>query len=394
MNGEKIICISSVDWDPIWTRKQQVMSRLAPHNKILYIEAPVTLLSVLKDRSLWFKWHLWRKGARKKGDNLYLYSPPVVLPFGNVFPWVNRFNQRWLLFFIKRIVRQLGLEHALVWTYLPTSLLLAQGLGPKRLIYDCVDEHSEYQGFINKQAMLAMERDLLQHCDLVFVTAPGLYESKKQYNDRMYLLPNAADVGHFGKANLESTVVPPEIANLPHPVVGFIGVIHHWIDVDAIAYLAEKRPQWSVVLVGPLGAGMQVERLKALPNVLFVGRKDKEELPGYLKGFDLCLNPFRENELTRMVSPLKFYEYLASGKPVVSTKMPGVMEFSALIEIAETPEAFLQAAERALATENESKKKQRLEAAAKNSWESRVAFMVEKIRETGIKKEKPLLGSE
>ena len=202
---------------------------------------------------------------------------------------------------------------------------------------------------VYKRQMLAMERDLLQHCDLVFVTAPGLYESKKQYNDRMYLLPNAADVGHFGKANLESTVVPPEIANLPHPVVGFIGVIHHWIDVDAIAYLAEKRPQWSVVLVGPLGAGMQVERLKALPNVLFVGRKDKEELPGYLKGFDLCLNPFRENELTRMVSPLKFYEYLASGKPVVSTKMPGVMEFSALIEIAETPEAFLQAAERALA---------------------------------------------
>lgn len=377
--GENIICISSVDWDPIWTRKQQVMSRLPDSNRILYIEPPITLLSALKDRSLWFKWSLWLKGARKKTENIYLYSPPVVLPFGNKYRWVNRINQRWILLFIKKIVQKLGMENPIVWTYLPNSLPLARGLKPGMLIYDCVDEHSEYTGLINKEVVLEAERELLARCDLVFVTAAGLFESKKKNAREIYLLPNAADVGHFSLADREDTRVPEEIARLPKPVLGFVGVIHDWIDLDLLAYLAEKRPDWSVAMIGPVGAGVNVDKLKELPNVYFFGRKVKEELPGYIKAFDVCLNPFRKNELTERVSPLKFYEYLASGRPVVSVEMPGVMEFSGVIEIAAGYEEFLKGIERALAGDNDEKKKLRMEAAARNSWESRVQFMMEKI---------------
>lgn len=377
--GENIICISSVDWDPIWTRKQQVMSRLPVSNRILYIEPPITLLSALKDRTLWFKWGLWLKGARKKTENIYLYSPPVVLPFGNIYRWVNRINQRWLLLFVRKTAHKLGMHDPIVWTYLPNTRPLAGGLGPKMLVYDCVDEHSEYTGLINKEMMLEVERELLACCDLVFVTAPGLYESKKKYAREIYLLPNAADVGHFALADREDTPVPEEIARLPGPVLGFVGVLHDWIDTDLLAFLARRRPDWSLAIIGPVGAGINVDKLKELPNVHFFGRKTKEELPGYIKAFNVCLNPFRKNELTERVSPLKFYEYLASGRPVVSVEMPGVMEFSGIIEIASDYEGFLGAVERALAGESEEKKKLRMEAASRNSWESRVKFMSGKI---------------
>ncbi|MFZ5596403.1 MAG: glycosyltransferase [Bacillota bacterium] len=381
LEGYDIVCISSVDWDPIWTRKQQIMSRLPGSNRILYIEPPITLLSAFKDRSLWFKWGRWLKGARRKTENIYLYSPPVVLPFGNKYSWVNRLNQRWLLIFIRRIAHKLGMKKPLVWTYMPNSLLLARGLGPQCLIYDCVDEHSEYTGLINKRVMLEMERELIESCHLVFVTAPGLYEDKKPFAREIHLLPNAADVDHFARADLEETVVPDEISRLPRPLVGFVGVIHDWIDQDLIEFLARSRPDWSFAMIGPVGAGISVERLKALPNVYFFGRRDKEDLPGYIKAFDVCINPFKKNSLTERVSPLKFYEYLASGRPVVSVDMPGVREFSDVVEIAGDHRSFLEALERSLARESPARKKGRLESAARNSWESRVEFMSEKIME-------------
>ncbi len=379
--GRDVICIAPVDWDPIWNRAQQVMSRLPRSCRILYVEPPATLLSAFKDRSLWFKWWRWTGGARPITGNIYLYSPPVVLPFGNMYPRVNRLNQRWLLIFVRRIARRLGFKKPVVWTYLPGSLILARGLDPCLLIYDCVDEHSEFTGLISREAVLSMERDLLGGCDLVFTTSPGLYEAKRPHAGNVFLVPNAADIGHFALADREETPVPPDIAGLPRPLLGFVGVIHHWIDLDLIEYLARSRPDWTVAMIGPVGAGVGVDRLKALPNVHFLGRRDKEQLPGYLKAFDVCLNPFRINDLTDRVNPLKVYEYLASGRPVVSVDMPGVREFGEVVEIAGDYGGFLQAVERALESESPGRKKRRLKAARTHSWENRVEFMLEKVGE-------------
>lgn len=379
--GRDIICIGPVDWEPIWNRSQQLMSRLPRSNRILYVEPPATLLSALKDRSLWFKWRQWLKGARPKTENIYLYTPPVILPFGNMYPWVNRINQRRLLFFVGGAARGLGFKKPLVWTYLPNSLAVCKGLNPEAVIYDCVDEHSEFPGLIDKDAVLGMERELLAGSDLVFATAAGLYEAKKPYCRKIYLLPNAADVEHFAGAERQETVVPPEINRLPRPLLGFVGVIHDWIDLDLIEYIARSRPDWTVAMIGPVGAGISVNSLKELPNVYFAGRKDKEELPGCLKAFDVCLNPFKKNELTDRVSPLKLYEYLASGRPVVSVEMPGVEEFRDYIEIASDYGGFLEAVERALKSGSEDGKRRRMEIAAVNTWENRLAFMSEKINE-------------
>jgi len=381
LSGIDIVCIAPVDWEPIWNRSQQLMSRFPDTNRILYLEPPATLLSAIKDRGLWFKWGRWLAGPRPVKKNIRLYSPPVVLPFGNVFPLINRINQRWLLFFTRRIMRRLGFAGPLVWTYLPNSLELARGLDPLAIVYDCVDEHSEFSGLINKEVVLSMERELLAHSDLVFTTAEGLFKGKKPYAKNIYLLPNAADVDHFFLTDREETPVPGDIAGLPGPVLGFIGVIHDWIDLDLIEHVAVARPGWSVAMIGPLGPGVNADRLKELPNVYFFGRRDKGELPGYLKAFDVCLNAFRLNELTDRVNPLKIYEYLASGRPVVSVDMPGVREFGDVIEIAGDYDGFVRAVERALERESGELKKRRLEVAARHSWQVRVEFILQKINE-------------
>ncbi|HWI54910.1 MAG TPA: glycosyltransferase, partial [Desulfobacteria bacterium] len=378
--NQDIVCISSIDWDPIWTRKQQVMSRLPKSNKILYVEPPITLLSPFKDPATWSKWGAWFKGIRRLNENIYLYSPPVVLPFGNKYRLINRFNQWWISLCLKRSISKINIKSPVIWTYMPNSGDLVDKLGDRKLlVYDCVDEHSEYTGFINKETMTLMEQQLMQKCDLVFVTAKGLYESKKNYAKEIYFSPNAANVELFMKAQDPKTQVPQEAASITKPIVGFVGVIQDWIDLDLVKKAALTYKGYSFVMVGPVAAGVDVSELKALPNVYFLGRKDVKELPSYIKAFDVCINPFKLNELTDKVSPLKFYEYLASGKPIVSVDMPGVSNFSDVVEVAADAEEFVRLIDVAIKTESADKLASRLARARENSWESRVEFMLSKM---------------
>lgn len=381
LEHENIVCISSVDWEPLWTRKQQVMSRLPRSNKILYVEPPITLISPFKDREMWKKWFLWWQGIRKLRDNLFLWSPPPILPFGNRYRFINRLNQWWLALFLRRVIKKLDMKNNILWTYMPNTADMLDLVEHKQLVYDCVDEHSEYTGLINKQVMLDMEKDLLHRCNFVFVTAIGLYNTKKDFARRIYFLPNAANVEHFMQAQDPATDVPHDIAIVKGPVIGFVGVIQDWIDLDLIALVAKSYPDWSVVLIGPVGVGVDISVLRTLPNVHLLGRKDVRDLPRYIKAFDVCLNPFKINELTDKVSPLKFYEYLASGKPIVTVNMPGVLDFADIVEIADTPAEFVASVGRAMAEENPARLAARLKRAKENSWESRVEIMMQKIKE-------------
>lgn len=378
LENQDIICISSVDWDPIWTRKQQVMSRLPRSNRILYVEPPISLLSPFKDPTCWKKWRAWQKGLRQWRENIYLYPPPVFFPFGNVYRPVNWLNQTWLAPWVRTAARTLGFRRPILWTYLPNTADLVGKLGEKLVVYDCVDEHSAYTGF-RPATVWVLEKRLLRRADIVFVTAQGLYETKKPHCREIHLIPNAADVTHFRRALDPETPLATELKNMPHPVIGFVGVIQDWIDLGLISELAQRRPAWSFVLVGPAGPGVDLHPLHRLPNVHLLGRREKEVLPSYFKGFDVCLNPFRLNKLTATVSPLKFYEYLASGKPIVSVPLPEVKPFSSIVEIAQTPNEFLKKIEAAITSETLERRTARIKAAEENSWEQRVTEMMKKI---------------
>ncbi|MGQ9512174.1 glycosyltransferase [Thermodesulfitimonas sp.] len=388
LRNQEIVCISSVDWEPIWTRKQQIMSRLDPSNRILYVEPPGTLLSPLKDPSFWRKWRPWGWFAGQPRPNIFLFHPPVVLPCGNLYPPVARANQYWLAFWLRRAVRQLGMRRPILWTYLPGTATLARLVEHKLLVYDCVDEHGAYKGLVREEAVWEQEKELLQRTDVTFVTAPGLYERRQVYARRIYYLPNAADVAHFNKATAPATVVPAEIERLPRPRLCFVGVIQEWVDTALLAYMARERPGWSLILIGPVAPGIQLHGLDQMPNVFLLGRKPKEVLPNYLKGCDVCLNVFRPSALTANVSPLKFYEYLASGRPVVSTDMPAVREFADIVAVAKDGPGFVRAVEETLTLENEARQRERLLRVQEHSWEARVAFMEEKIVEALVEKER------
>lgn len=379
LKNQDIICLSSVDWEPIWTRKQQVLSRLDVSNRILYIEPPGTLISPFKDPSFWRKWCPWGRWAGRPQPNVYVFQPPFVLPFGNVSPLIGRLNQYWLSLWIRGAQKKLGMEHPILWTYLPGTAVIARLVNHKLLVYDCVDEHGAYKGLVNHRAVWELERDLLNLADITFVTAPGLYERRKEYARRIYYLPNAADVAHFAKACDPQTRVPEEIERLSRPRLCFVGVIQEWVDTGLLAHLASQRPDWTLLMIGPVAPGVNLHGLDRMPNVVFTGRKLKEVLPNYLKGCDVCLNPFRASALTENVSPLKFYEYLASGRPVVSTDMPAVREFSDVVAVAQDPPGFVRAVEEALAGENPERQKKRLARAKEHSWEARVSFIEEKI---------------
>jgi glycosyltransferase involved in cell wall biosynthesis len=377
LQHQNIICISSVDWEPLWTRKQQVMSRLPVSNRILYVEPPISWLSPIKDPACWGKWRTWREGIRQLSDNIFLLSPPVMPPFSNLYPGINRINQSILAGAIRKAARRLDMHDPILWTYLHSSAPLAGKLGEKLLVYDCVDEHSEYKGF-NPAVVRAMEKELLGKADMVFVTAQGLYRDKAPYCREIHLSPNAADVDHFMLADDPLTPLAPELVDLTGPVLGFVGAIKEWVDLDLLQHVAENRPDCTLVMVGPVGVDVDVSGLQRLPNVIFLGRRDRQVLPQYLKGFDVCLNPFRLNRLTETVSPLKFYEYLASGRPIASVPMPEIQDFADVVEFGKGPEGFLAAVGRAL-DDSAEKKQRRLSRARENSWESRVAFMMEKI---------------
>ena len=385
---EGIVCISSTNWFPIPTRKQQVMSRIPKGHRILYVEPPITLLSPIKDRSTAFKLTKFLQGWTKVGGNIVVYTPPPVLPFGNIFSWINRINQWWLGKFVARQVKKLKLSKPLVWTYMPNSGELVKQLDYQALIYDCVDEHSEYQGFINKDTMLQMERQLIQACDLFFVTASGLYESKKQYNPSTYLIPNGANFELFNQADSPDTPIPEELEELPKPIIGFVGVIQEWIDLELLEQVARAYPRYSLVLVGPVGAGIDVSRLEQLPNVHLLGKKTPEELPGYLKAFAVCLNPFRECELTNNVSPLKFYEYLATGKPIVTVDMPAVRQFADSVLIAQDGVDFINKVDLAIRQDTPELKERRLAWGRQSSWENKVQEMLTIIDKKLGEKEK------
>jgi glycosyltransferase involved in cell wall biosynthesis len=376
VKGETIVCLSAAGWEGMWARAQQFMSIFAAQgNRVLYVDPPITYLSPLKNPEL-------RRQAydhvRKIDDRIRVYSPPVLLPFGNIYRVVNRFNQRKLAAGLKRVCRELGWQPTIYWTYLPNTadLPLPQEL---LLVYDCADEHTAFPGLIKKETVTAMERELFKRANVSLTSAGELYRSKKDLAPGLLLAPNGADVFHFNKALQPGLAVAPEIASLPRPLIGYIGAVSQWLDQELLAAAARTHPEWSLVLIGPVDTDVAV--LKALPNVHLLGRKSYSTLPSYLKGLDLVLIPFKINELTRGVNPVKLYEYLAAGKPVVSSDLPEVRPFQPAVAVYHNQQEFLQKLEDELAGDSPAKTAERLRLARENSWQARTALIEEKIKE-------------
>ncbi len=380
----KVVCISSINWYPLPTRKQQVMTRLKDA-EIIYFDPPVTLIAPLKDKSAMERFSLWKHPQPKPQENITVYAVPPVLPFHNKFRWINKINQSMMARFINKKLKAHGFEKPAIWCYMPQSADLAKKIPNKGLVYDCVDRHSAYKGLINVKVVDKMEEDLAKACDMVFSTAEGLHETLSMYNKKAEMIPNGANFELFNRAVQKDVPIPEELKDINGPIIGFVGMLQECIDYELIETILRERPEYTVVFLGKTLPGVNVDHLKKYSNARFLGLKPQLELPGYIARFDVCLNTFVSGELAKDVSPLKFYEYLATGKPIITTPQPlQVMEYKDVIYVAATPDEILSQCDIAVKENDPALRQKRIAYGKACSWDSRVAKMEEILKEKGV----------
>ena len=342
LEGNDIICFAN-DWDAEPLSKKHIALRLAQKNRVLWVNSTGNrnpTASVRDLRRIWKKVRQHFRGCFPVSENIFVFSP-LVIPFhGNrAARWVNR---RLLPWSVRRACRKLGFQKPITWTFIPSSADVAGSLGERLVIYHCVDEFSKFTG-ADEAAILEMERGLMEKADMVVVSSSRLYETKQRYNPNTFLVTHGVDVVHFRKACLPAVVTPADCAGLKRPVIGFVGTVADWVDLEVVRYLASSRPQWSLLLIGDVQT--DTSALRELSNVHLLGRRSYESLPAYCKAFDVAILPFVVNELTVAANPLKLREYLAAGLPVVATPLPEVLKLEALVRMARTPAEFLEQVE-------------------------------------------------
>lgn len=380
----KIVCLSTSTWHPFPTRKQHVMSRLK-NAAVLYFDPPVTWIAPLKDKKCFSRLFAWRKPGEQVAPHITVYSLPPVLPFYNKFRWINKLNQRKIARYVRRRMKRHGFDDAVLWCYSPMSGDAVGHIPHRALVYDCVDRHAAYKGLINVDTVNGMERDLAKRADQVFATAIGLYDTLCAYNEDAVMLPNGVNFEHFHSAAGGKLPIPEDMKGLAHPIIGFSGMLQECIDYSLIEQVAKERPDWSVALVGGPMPGVNLDFLRQYPNVHFLGMKPYAEMPAYLGAFDVCLNVFRSGDLAKDVSPLKFFEYMATGKPVVSTPQPEqVLGYSDAVYISYGAADFVEKCEQALSEPDDEKTRLRITYGQACSWEARVREMEEILHEKKI----------
>lgn len=346
LRGHDILCFAN-DWDSDPLSKKHVMTRLARDNRVLWVNSlgcrnPTA--SARDFRRAAKKLGDFFQGCRQVADNLWVTSPLVVPFHGSAA--ARALNRRWLAATLRLTMRRLGMRRPITWSFLPSSADVVGRLGERLVVYQCVDEYSQFTG-TDRAAILEMEERLCRRSDLVLVSAEPLYEAKRRWNPRTFLVTHGVEVEHFRRALDPATPIPEDLGpgrsrgldRTGRPVVGFFGLVADWVDLDLVRHLAVARPHWDLVLVGQ--ADTDVAALTGLPNVRLLGRKPYAALPGYCKGFDAAILPFRINELTLAANPLKLREYLAAGLPVVATAIPEAERLAPWVRVGHGHDGFL-----------------------------------------------------
>jgi UDP-galactopyranose mutase len=259
----------------------------------------------------------------------------------------GRAAQEQLQHLLSRLLLQEGFEDYLLWYYTPMALRFSRHLQPVATVYDCMDELSAFAGA--SPDLIELERELLRRSDAVFTGGHSLFEAKQRLHPRVHCFPSSVDVEHFASAR-GSVADPPDQLPLARPRLGYYGVIDERLDLTLIAEVAAARPQWQIVLIGPV-TKIDEAQLPRAANIHYLGQKPYQALPGYVAGWDVALMPFARNEATRYISPTKTPEYLAAGRPVVSTSIRDVVRMygaQGLVRIADTPVEVVRAIEDSL----------------------------------------------
>lgn len=377
---------SHLRWDFVWQRPQQIFSRLAQHYPILFVEDAVT---------------------DKEGIGLEITEPHPnifrVVPrfntsaFGNDHEAQDSFYEQTLSHLHRALRHHPALrgrfDTPVQWFYSPMSApFMLNQFDAIKTVYDCMDELANFR--YAPANIAERERLLLAKADIVFTGGYQLYQSKSRYHSNVHFYGCGVDVAHFQRARLASTALPTELASLPRPIFGYFGVIDERIDYELLVYLGNAYPSASLIMVGPV-VKVDPKSLPRLSNLHWLGQRTYEDLPALVKSFDVCLMPFALNDATRYINPTKTLEYMAAGKPIVSTAIPDVVHnFTPIVAIAHSAAEYAQAVKRASETPDAQLIQLGIQKADRETWESIVASMQRRIAECISADRRPITASQ
>jgi glycosyltransferase involved in cell wall biosynthesis len=374
LRGRQIVCVGTADWrTELPINQHQLMRRLAVGNDVLFVESLGLRRPQLASRDLGRIRRRLGRGLRgpRAEDGLDVLSP-LVIPFHGSGA-ARLLNRHLLRRQVGKAARRLGLVRPILWAYAPQADDLVEALDPSLLIYHCVDDLAAQKG-VDAEGFRAAEARFAGRADLVIASSPALAERMRTLNPNVLYAPNVADTPAFAAA-LDPGPIDAAVEALPRPRLVFCGaIVATKLDAPLLAELARLRPDWSVVLVGPEGAGDpggDLSPLREAPNVHLVGPRPVERLPEVLRGADAGLIPYLVNDLTRSVFPMKVYEYMAAGLPVLATPLPALEGVAGVTTVIDAGE-LIEAAESAFAEDSPQLRRGRSRLAAGHSWEARI----------------------
>lgn len=379
LSGRIIVCVASAwDYDP--TSKHHLMKLLARDNQILWVNYHGTRrpqLNAADVRSACSVLKRFVGGSRPIARNMVQLTP-LVLP-GASNPLIATVSRAMLIRQIRQALRVLnprGEKPVQVWSFAPDVGELVGAFEEECFVYYCVDEFSEFEG-MDRARIQAGEDTLLKKADVVITTSASLHASRIARRPDTVLIRHGVDYTHFARSWRESLPMPSDLNRVPRPIFGFFGLIQHWMDLELIARVARLRPQYSFFLIGEVQS--DTSSLRDLPNVHLPGRRPFADLPAYCAYFAGGLLLFKRTAMTRNVNPIKLFEYLAAGLPVVSTTIPEVARVAGPIQLADSPEQYAAACDLVLANQPRHSRQQTSALVADQTWESRLAFLGEVI---------------
>ena len=383
-----IVLVSTAEWHhPFWTNKQHTALALARQGcRILYIDSLGLRKPSVNHRDLLRIVRRLLRGLRlpeQVHEGIWVCSPIVIPAARRGF--IQQCNKLILKVYLYICKAYLGFNEPMLWTYNPLTLRLINSRNYSKLVYHCVDEISAQPGMDSPQIM-AWERLLCEKADMVFVTSKNLLTVRIKFNSSTYYFPNVVDLSYFSSVVERASISPPSsLARIPGPRLLFVGAISSYkVDFNLLRSLALLRPQWSIVLIGAIGEGdpkTDICLLADLPNVYFLGPKAYSDLPAYMACCDVGLLPCLVNQYTANMFPMKFFEYLASGLPVVSTVLPSLSEYCSFYDECKTALDFVDAIERVLTGKTSFDTQPVRELLASHTYESRTAKMLKMIDE-------------
>jgi len=366
-----IVVFSHLRWNFVYQRPQHLLSRLAATRPVFFVEEPEF------DPDGHPRWE-----RTSPHSNVVVLKPrtPVQVPgfHADQLPLLEPL--------IAQLAQELEGRTIVTWLYTPMALPLAEALAPAVVVYDCMDELALFLGAPTE--LLSREAALIECADVMFTGGPSLFRAKQTRHSNVHCFSSSVDAAHF-RVRQRGVQDAQDQEAIPHPRLGFYGVIDERLDLSLIDFVAEARPQWQIVLVGPV-VKIDPASLPRRDNIHYFGQRTYDELPRYLAGWDVCLLPFARNDATRFISPTKTLEYMAAELPIVSTPITDVAEpYGEIVYLGDTPTEFLAACEAALESgpeERASRTARMRRVLAGTSWDVTASAMEKLLAAAVVKK--------